>query len=184
MDAASFLEPALLYVVLPLWLLSGLADALCHRALRIESTSGWRESALHWLMLAELAFGLGAVLLLELNAFVIALFLAACLLHEVTMAADLAYAGSRRTVPPVEQWVHGVQHALPWIVLVMIAAIEPALTLAILRGEATSAAVWQPRFAPRAPGYLVPFAAAAALLVILPFASEAWRTITRSRRPT
>jgi hypothetical protein len=37
----------LMFVVLPVWLLAGLADYLCHRATNIETTSGVRESMLH-----------------------------------------------------------------------------------------------------------------------------------------
>ena len=105
MDVRAFLQALLLYVVLPVWVLAGCADYLCHRAMRIEVTAGWRESALHWLMLVELGIGVGAVLLLQLNAAVIALFAAACVLHEITLWSDLAYANAHRQIPAIEQWV-------------------------------------------------------------------------------
>jgi hypothetical protein len=178
MHAHAFLEPLLLYVVFPVWLLAGFADSLCHRVQHIEATAGWREPALHWLMLIELGIGVWAILLLELNARVIALFAAVCILHELTLGVDLLYANSRRRVPAVEQWVHGVQQAIPWIVLLIISAMRPAQALAVVGlGEVPGDWAWQPRIAPVEPDYLIAFAAAAALLVGLPFALEAWRAI-------
>jgi len=40
----------LMYFVLPIWLLSGFADWLCHRATHIETTTGAKESLIHLLM--------------------------------------------------------------------------------------------------------------------------------------
>jgi hypothetical protein len=55
MDAtALLLQKVLLYGVLPLWMLAGFGDWLCHRVEHIEHTAGTKESALHWAMLAEL----------------------------------------------------------------------------------------------------------------------------------
>src|SRR4051812_24630463 len=63
---------ALMYFVMPLWLLAGFADYLCHRAAHIESTSGPKESVLHLLLLAEMGVPVLAALFFEINAFVIA----------------------------------------------------------------------------------------------------------------
>jgi len=49
-------EPAgqvLLYFLVPLWLVAGVADWFCHCASHIESTTGVKESLLHLLMFAE-----------------------------------------------------------------------------------------------------------------------------------
>ena len=48
----------LLYFILPLWLAAGFADYLCHRASRIETTAGYKESLIHLLMFAEVALPL------------------------------------------------------------------------------------------------------------------------------
>jgi hypothetical protein len=52
---ASAAPAILMYFVLPVWLVAGFADYLCHRASAIESTSGWKESLLHLLQLGEMA---------------------------------------------------------------------------------------------------------------------------------
>src|SRR6266480_3316290 len=44
---------ALLYFIMPLWFLAGVADWLCHRASDIEHTTGAKESIIHLLMFAE-----------------------------------------------------------------------------------------------------------------------------------
>jgi uncharacterized membrane protein YqjE len=62
----------LLYFVMPVWFLAGLADYLCHRASDIEHTAGAKESLIHLLMFAEVAVPLLACLFLEINALVIA----------------------------------------------------------------------------------------------------------------
>ncbi|HZP87067.1 MAG TPA: diguanylate cyclase [Burkholderiales bacterium] len=178
MDPMTFLEALLLAVLLPAWLAAGFADYLCHAALRIEKDVGWREPALHALMLVELAIGLAAVLLLEVNALVIALFAAICLVHEVTLVVDLSYASKHRQVPAFEQWVHGVQHAIPWMVLVVIAAMRPDQALALL-GVRDAIALWmlQPRVTPWPLWYLLALAIVGSLLVGLPFLHELGRSI-------
>jgi hypothetical protein len=183
MAPAALLEVVLFYLILPVWLLAGFADALCHRALRIEATSGWRESALHWLMLGELGMGVIAILLLDINALVIALFAVACLAHEVTMVADLGYAHARRDIPPVEQWVHGIQQAIPWIVLLAIVILHPGQALALL-GLGNEPARWslELRQPPLPFGYLTSLAVLALLLVGMPFAREMWRAVQAPRR--
>src|SRR2546430_17694212 len=52
---ADVLRSVLMYFVLTLWLVAGFADYLCHRASRIATTSGPKESLIHLLMLAEVA---------------------------------------------------------------------------------------------------------------------------------
>ena len=66
------------------------------------------------LMLAELGIGIFAALLLDLSAGSYALMLTACVAHELTTCVDLAYAERRRRIAWYEQWVHGLQQALPW----------------------------------------------------------------------
>jgi hypothetical protein len=44
MTTAELSQGVLTYFVLPLWLVAGFADYLCHRASHIEQTSGAKES--------------------------------------------------------------------------------------------------------------------------------------------
>src|SRR5690606_36994995 len=55
----------LLYFLLPLWLLAGFADWLCHRRARISLNAGPKESLLHLLMLLEVSVPLLLALFFE-----------------------------------------------------------------------------------------------------------------------
>lgn len=142
---AAFLQQLLLWVVLPGWVASGVADWYCHKVERIEHSAGFPESLLHLAMLGELGLGVLAAAVLEINAAVLWLLLVLCVLHEATMLVDLAYAARRRRIPVAEQWVHGVQQAAPWFALLLLAAIHhPQALAAIGLGAATPD--WQWRF--------------------------------------
>lgn len=173
---AQVVQALLLYVLLPVWLLAGLGDWLCHRVQRIEHSTGLKESLLHALMVAELGVGVMAVLLLQVNAAVLALLLACCILHEITTWWDLAYASSIRKIPVVEQWVHSVQLVLPWTGLISLAVIHRDQALALV-GRGSALADWSLRAKePPLPDITVlAVLAAAAVIVVVPFANECWR---------
>jgi len=174
MDAtAVLLQKLLLYGVLPMWMLAGFGDWLCHRVQRIEHTAGLKESALHWAMLVELGIGIGAALLLEINAAVLALLVALAIAHELTTWWDLSYAASRRRIAVAEQWVHGIQLALPWVALVLLIVIhrDQALAAAGLGGAQADWHLHRKELALPA-ATLAAIALATALLVLLPFAEE------------
>lgn len=189
MDSLTLLRMALLYGLVPAWVLLGLADYLCHRAQHIEETAGLHESLLHLAMLAALAVGVLTVLCLQMNAATLWIVLGACVLHEVLMLADLRWAQAARGIPWYEQWVHGLQQAMPWMALGALMLLHPGQALAMvgLRGRAPSTPtwdlVWQPP--PLPAGYLAAFLAGGTLLVGLPFLEEAlrcWRVDRRQRR--
>lgn len=180
---AQLLERLLLGALLPVWMLAGLADWACHRRERIELSAGWQESALHLLMIGELGLAVLLVLWCEVTAAVLMLVLAACVLHELTLWCDLAYASARRVIPPIEQWVHGLQMGLPWLGLLTLCIAHRAQALAVF-GLGAAAADWSLRW--RDPP--VPTEAKAAvlvgavLLVVLPFLQE-WQRCRAPLRP-
>src|SRR4051794_5228190 len=106
-------EAILLYFVLPLWLSAGIADYLCHRASRIELTSGYRESLLHLLMLAEVAIPLLAAIFFEINTLIITIMITGLVLHQLTALWDTAFASQLRRITPIEQHVHSFLELLP-----------------------------------------------------------------------
>jgi hypothetical protein len=114
----------LMYFILPLWLAAGFCDYLCHRATKIESTSGPKESALHLLQLTEMGVPILAAIFLEINALVIAGMIVAFVLHEATALWDVSYADSRREVTPIEQHVHSFLEMLPLMGLLIIVGLH------------------------------------------------------------
>src|SRR5438046_6993470 len=95
---AELTRNVLMYFVLPLWLLAGFADWLCHRAARIETTAGPKESLIHLLMFAELAIPITAAMALEINALVILVMIVFLFVHEATALWDVHYAVKKREV--------------------------------------------------------------------------------------
>src|SRR4051812_38399073 len=72
----------LMFAVLPLWILAGLADVFCHGFSRIEETSGWRESVLHLLQLTVIGLPVALTLFLEVNASLFAIWILCLVIHH------------------------------------------------------------------------------------------------------
>jgi hypothetical protein len=173
MQAADVTQLVLMYFVLPLWLAAGFADYLCHRASNIATTSGAKESVLHFLQFGEMAIPLLAAIFLEINALVFAVMIVCFLLHEATALWDVSYASQTREVSPIEQHVHSFLEMLPLMGLVMVAVLHWGQFLALF-GLGPEA----PRFTIALKPDPLPWAYVASVLVavvlfeILPYAEE------------
>lgn len=182
MDIAAVTTNYLLYVILPLWLLVGIADWHCHRVTRIESTSGAKESLIHIAMMAEAGIGVLLCLFLTINALVIALMVACWLAHEITAHWDLRYAVTRREVRPSEQHVHNYLGAIPFMALSFVIVLHWPQFLALfgfgLEAPGLSLSLKQP---PLPIGYVAGMLAAIALLEVLPYGEEFLRSLIASR---
>lgn len=113
----------LMYAVLPLLIVAGFADWLCHRATDIESTSGLRENFVHWLMFGQIGSGIAAVVFFEVNTTVVLWVGFVFLLHELTVWLELRYTVDRREVRPIEQVVHSFMEMLPLVALALLFVI-------------------------------------------------------------
>ena len=114
----------LMYFILPVWLLAGCADWLCHRASHIETTTGAKESMLHLLMFAEIGVPLLAAIFLQINASIIALMIAAFFVHEATALWDVSYAVTARNVTPIEQHIHSFLEMIPLMAILFIVSLH------------------------------------------------------------
>jgi hypothetical protein len=114
----------LMYFILPLWLAAGFADWLCHRASRIETTSGAKESIFHLIMLAEMGLPLLAAIFLQVNAGIIAFMIVAFFLHEITALWDVSYAITVRRISPIEQHVHSFQEMIPLMAILLLISLH------------------------------------------------------------
>ena len=169
-------------MIVPLWVAAGFADWLCHRAARIELSAGPRESALHLLMLAEAAIAVLAALFLQVNAGVIALIIAALIVHQLTAMADVRYANAVRSISPNEQHVHSFLESLPFMaaLLVFILHWPQLLSLFGLGAEPADLSI-RAKDPPLNPIYLAALLTAIALVEVLLYAEEFWRGV-RARR--
>jgi hypothetical protein len=124
MSTEALLQHFLMYVVVPVWLLAGVADYFCHRASHIERTSGVAESLLHLLQFALVGIPLLAALFLEINAAILLIMVAGLVLHQATAVWDVRYANATRRVAPAEQHIHGVLEMAPAIATVAVAILN------------------------------------------------------------
>jgi hypothetical protein len=121
MDYRDVAGVIILGFLLPLWLVFGFADWVCHRRSVIAKTSGWRESALHLLLVAEAACAALPLLFFEINALILGISLVAYLAHELTTNVDVGFADPRRMINATEQRVHDYLTAIPFGILLMLA---------------------------------------------------------------
>lgn len=178
MTTAAFTENYLLFVVLPLWLISGLADWACHRASRIEATSGTKESLIHLLLLAEAAIPLLMALFLEINGLVIIVMLAAWILHELTSYWDVRYAYGKREVSAIEQRIHDYLGTVPFMALSFVVVLHWQQFLALFGAGPESLHLEVRLKEPPLPaGYIFGLLAAITVLDFVPFLEELCRTV-------
>ena len=166
----------LMYFVLPVWLIAGFADWLCHRATHIESTTGAKESLIHLLMFAEVGIPLLAAMFLEVNALVIAVMIVAFFVHEGTAMWDVRYATTARTVGPIEQHVHSFLEMIPLMGLVIVVALHWGQFLALFGAGSETARfdlTWKHQQLPVA--YIAVVMIVIVLFELLPYLEEFFR---------
>lgn len=114
----------ILYGLLPLWGIAGFLDWCCHRATRLESTSGLKESLIHSLMGFQLGIPILLCLLFEVNVLVLLVCVAVWLLHEVVAHWDVQYATPRRHISIWEVHVHNYMATVPLYLLMLLVILN------------------------------------------------------------
>lgn len=171
----------LVYVVVPLWLLSGFVDYLCHRFTAIEKANGASESVLHWLMLSEVAVPILLVLSFKVTGLILVLMLPALVIHEVTAWYDLRIANRTRNVTPFEQQVHSFLEMMPFMAMLLMYILHWPQVMALVGmgpDKVDWRLIWQPM-----PWYsIVTVLAAVFLLGVLPYVEEFLRGLAAVRK--
>jgi hypothetical protein len=164
----------------PVWLLAGFSDWLCHRATDIEGTTGAKESLIHLLMFAEIGLPLLAALFLEINALIIGFMIVMFLLHEATALWDVSYAESARRVTPLEQHVHSLLEMIPLMALLLIVSRHWPQFLALFgAGDEVARFDLNRKPEPLPALYEASVLAGAFLLGLAPYLEELWRGLRR-----
>ncbi|WP_133917805.1 diguanylate cyclase [Streptomyces sp. NBC_00582] len=168
----------LLYGLLPLWVVPGLADWWMHRRTRIEHTSGTRESAVHALMMTETGVPVVLGLLARINPLVLTVMGGAALAHGATAVYDVSLAVGEREVRPVEQHIHSFLEVLPLTALAFTACLHADQVRAALRGG-RGPRDWRllPKERPLPAAYLAGIAGVVAAGVVVPYAEELRRCL-------
>jgi hypothetical protein len=166
----------LMYMIMPVWAVSGFLDWLWHRQTKIETTSGVKESIMHLVMMAEAGTPILTGLFLEMNAGALALMSAGWLAHELTVAWDVSYTVSKRVIYPREQHTHSYMQTIPFDVIATLACLYPEQFMALF-GLGPEKADFRLRFR-KFPVPLKDFATIVAgmgLVSGLPHLEELWR---------
>jgi hypothetical protein len=172
----------LMYFVMPVWILAGTADYLCHRRNDISHTAGPKESLMHLLMFGEIGIPLLAGLFLEINALIFLVMIVAFVAHEATALWDVSYATRHRRVPPIEQHVHSFLELMPLVAGILVAVLHWPQFLALF-GLGDEPARWSLRLKsePLPTAYVAAVLAAALLLAALPYLEELVRGLKAQR---
>ena len=120
METTTLLVNLLLYVFLPLWGLAGFVDWCCHRATKIETTSGIAESILHSIMGIQIAIPILLCLLFKVNVLTLVICLAVWVMHELVAHFDVHYAAQKRHISIWEMHAHSYLATLPLYMLSLI----------------------------------------------------------------
>lgn len=178
MNTDSLLIQVLLYVFLPLWGLAGFVDWCCHRATRIEATSGLKESLIHSLMGLQVGLPILLCLLFEVNVLVLLICLAAWVLHELVAHWDVHYAAPRRHIGIWEMHAHNYLASLPFYMLAMIAVINGPVVVDLLTLDWAGQLSLVPLDTPHGgDGYLTGYLTFMAVLAIFPYTEENLRCL-------
>jgi hypothetical protein len=176
MATDEILRALLMYFVLPVWLVAGFADYLCHRAAHIEQTSGWKESLLHLLQFAEMALPILAALFLEITSGVVLLMIGCLVLHQATAMWDVSYAAALREVKPIEQHVHSVLEMMPLTGLLIVVALHWGSFISLF-GLAPANFALTPKGEPLPLTYIVTVLSLTLLFEVLPYLEELVRGV-------
>jgi len=175
MSTHALLQGLLMYGVVPIWLVAGLADYGCHRRSRIEWSSGLKESLLHLLQFGLVGVPLLAALLLEVNAAVLLVMLVMLLLHQAIAVWDVRYANRTRPVSPLEQHIHGVLEMNPTFGTAIVAILHWDQFIALFGGgNAVFNLAWKYNSLPA--WYLTLVLVGVLVFGVLPYGEEFLRT--------
>jgi hypothetical protein len=182
MDMLAPVWDILVYVVLPLWVLAGFGDYLCHRATDIEHANGAKESVLHWLMLGETGVPILVAVFFKVDALVLGFGLLCLIAHEITGHIDLQLAMATRKVSALEQQIHSLLEVLPLMALLLLAILHWRQAEALF-GFGTQAADFSLVLKPF-PGWAVigPPGLAFLMFALLPYGEEFVRGLRAQRK--
>lgn len=163
----------ILYVLLPLWGLSGFVDWCCHRATKIEHTSGLRESTIHAVMGIQVGIPILLSLLCDMNVLVYLLCFAALVTHELVAHHDVSSTMNVREISIWETHAHNYLATVPFYLFALITVRNPdtawrSITLD-WSGQLAFVKLQEPIGGGR---YLPWYLAFMALFCIIPYAEE------------
>jgi hypothetical protein len=172
-DPKHLLINLILYGLLPLWGIAGFIDWCCHRATKVETTSGLKESLIHSLMGIQLGIPIVLCLLFEVNVLVLLICVAMWLLHEVVAHWDVHYATPRRHISIWEVHVHNYMATVPLYLLMLVVILNWDVAMKALTLDWSGQLYLRPRAdRPGGPAYLPAYLIFMTVLCVFPYLEE------------
>src|SRR5690606_15216456 len=159
-DTKHLLINLILYGLLPLWGVAGFFDWCCHRATKVESSSGLKESLVHSLMGVQLGIPIMLCLLFEINVLILLICFVMWLAHEFAAHWDVHYTAPRREISIWEVHVHNYMATLPLYLFMLIVIINWDVAVKAVTFDWEGQFTWKRVDAPHGsdtypPGYLL-----------------------------
>lgn len=118
----------ILFVILPLWGLSGLADWWCHKKSGIEKTSGLKESLIHALMGAQIGIAFVLGIFFELTVLTYLIMFVILVVHEFIAHWDVSYSSPKRKITIWEMHAHNYLGTIPLYLFALISVLGWEIT--------------------------------------------------------
>jgi len=181
-DPRTLLINLILFGLLPLWGIAGFIDWCCHRATKVESTSGLKESLVHSLMGIQLGIPIVLCLTFGVNVLVLLICIASWISHEFAAHWDVHYAAPRRHISIWEVHVHNYMATVPLYLLMLVAVLNWDVTLKLVTLDwAGQLELRQLGERPGGNGYLPAYLAFMGVLCVFPYVEENIRCLRHAR---
>lgn len=178
MDTNQLLVNLLLFLFLPLWGIAGFVDWCCHRATRIESTSGIFETLLHSIMGIQIAIPILLCIIFEINVGILMICIAAWILHELVAHFDVHYAAPKRHISIWEMHAHSYLATLPLYILSIILVLNWDITLKLITFNWTNGFGFTPVATPwGGESYLPTYLIFMGMVCVIPYTEEFLRCL-------
>jgi hypothetical protein len=172
----------ILYGMLPLWGIAGFLDWCCHRATRIERTSGLKESLMHSLMGVQLGVPIVLCLLFKVNVLILLICLVVWLMHEFVAHWDVRYSAPLRRISIWETHVHNYLATLPLFLLMLIVVLNWDVVLQLVHLDWAGQMRFEPLQRPwGSSSYLPRYLTFMGLLCVIPYLEENLRCLRAAR---
>ncbi len=113
----------ILFVILPLWGLSGAFDWWCHKKSNIHMTSGLKESLIHAAMGAQIGVAFILGIFFELTVLTYLIMFIVLVVHEVIAHWDVRYSEPLRKITIWEMHAHNYLGTIPLYLFALITVL-------------------------------------------------------------
>ena len=169
------LQGAILYGCLPLWVIMGFCDYLCHRKARIEQTTGLRESLYHVVMGGQIGVPVFLGLLFEINVLLLLLALIMMVFHVWVAHNDVTYAIDMRRITIWETHTHSFLEVLPFVVLLLLVCKRWSAFVDLITFNWAGQLTLVPKATPIGSEYILGYAGFMLVVGVAPYLEEVWR---------